>query len=102
MSRVTGIPPHIENAIMCSKLLRLCDEILKEVKSLTITVKDTVASTYEEKSIENGQLTGERLKIMFEDYHGEVIKAIDERIKIISQNVSNVEEQESNLDDDEE
>ena len=101
VSRVTGIPPHIENAIMCSKLLRLCDETLKEVKSLTITVKDAVASAYEEKAIENGQLTGERLRTMFEDYHGEVIKAIDERIKIISQNVINVEQQQdSNLDDD--
>ena len=101
VSIVIGIPPHIENVIMCSKLLRLCDETLKQVKPLTIKVKDTVASASKEKIIENGQLTGEHLKTMFEDYHGEVIKAIDERIKIINQNISNVEQQEGNLDDNE-
>ena len=87
---------------MCSKMLRLCNETLKQVKSLTIAVKYEVALAYEEKGIENGQLTGGLLKTISENYHGEVIKAIDERIKIISQNVSNVEEQERNLDDDEE
>ena len=43
VSRVTGIPPHIENAVLCTKLLTLCKETLLEVKSLTPTVRNAVA-----------------------------------------------------------
>ena len=50
VTRVTWIPPHIENAVMGKILLLLCDQTLKEVKSLTLTVKDAVSSTIEEKA----------------------------------------------------
>ena len=35
---------------------------------------------YEEKALENGMLTGERLKEMFTSFHGEILKAIDSKI----------------------
>ena len=84
VSRVTGIPPHIQNAVLCSKILKLCGETLAEVKHLTNNIKDAVAEAYEKKAEENGHLTGEKLKGMFNEYHEQVLKAIDERIKDIS------------------
>ena len=49
VSRVTGIPPHIQNAILCTKLLKLCSETLGEVKELTTNIKAAVSEIYEEK-----------------------------------------------------
>ena len=83
VGRVTGIPPHIENAVLCTKLLSLYKETLLEAKLLTSTVRDSVAQVYEEKVLENGMLTSERLKAMFESFHGEILEAIDSKIKLI-------------------
>ena len=62
VSRVTGIPPHIQNAMLCSKLLKLCSKTLAEVKLLTTNIKDAVSEAYEQKAEENGHLTGKKLK----------------------------------------
>ena len=59
VSRVTGIPPHIQIAILYSKLLKLCGKTLAEVKSLTSNIKPTVSEAYEQKVEENGHITGE-------------------------------------------
>ena len=83
VSRVTGIPPHIENAVLCTKLLTLCKETLVEVRSLTSSVRDAVSQVYEEKALENGMLTGERLKEMFTSFHGEILEAIDSKIVLL-------------------
>ena len=80
---MTGILPHIENAVLCTKLLTLCKETLVEVRSLTSSVRDAVSQVYEEKAIENGMLTGERLKEMFQSFHGEILQAIDSKIVLL-------------------
>ena len=38
VKRVTGIPPHIENACLCANMLRLCEETLVTVRELAIQV----------------------------------------------------------------
>ena len=38
---------------------------------------------YEEKAIENGMLTGERLKEMFQSLHGKIVQAIDSKIVLL-------------------
>jgi len=85
VSRVPGIPTHIENAVLCSKLLSLCTKTFIEVRELTTSVRDAASQVYEENALENGMLTSERLKQMFADYHGEVLKAIDSRMTLLSQ-----------------
>ena len=50
------------------------------VRELTIQVKSAVNEAFEEKSVENGQLTGERLKAMLSDYQETLLSVIDERI----------------------
>ena len=98
VSRITGIPPHIQNALLCTKLLQLCSETLVEVKELTTNIKAAVSAVYEEKAEENGHLTGERLKIMFNEYQDRVLKTIDDRMKDISMRPV-VEEENDNVID---
>ena len=49
----TGIPPHIENACLCAKMLWLFEETLTTVKALTVQVKEAVKEVFEEKTEEN-------------------------------------------------
>ena len=81
VSRVAGISPHIQNTILCSKLLKLCGETLAEVKSLTSNIKNAVSEAYEQKAEENGHLTGEKIKRMFDEYHEQILHATDKRMK---------------------
>ena len=76
----TGIPPHIENLCLCAKIIRLCEETLTKVKALTIQVKEAVKYAFEEKEEENGQLTGERLKLMLYEYQEKLLSVINEQI----------------------
>ena len=46
----TGIPPYIENACLCAKMLRLCEETLTMVEVLAIQVKEVVKDALEEKA----------------------------------------------------
>ena len=83
-SRTIGIPLHIQNAMLYAKLLKLCSETLVEVKELTTNIKAVVSAAREEKVEENGHLTGERLKMMFDYYQDRVLKIIDDRMKDMS------------------
>jgi len=62
VSIVTGIPSHIENPVLCSKLFTLCNKTLIEGRELTTSVRDAVSQVHEEKALENRIVTGERLK----------------------------------------
>ena len=81
VSRITGIPPHVENTMLCTTFLKLCSETLVDVKELTTNIKAAVSAAHEEKAEENGHLTGERLKIMFDNYQDRALKIIDDRMK---------------------
>jgi len=71
------MPHHIKDIVLCSKLLTLCNKTLIEVRALMTSIRDAVSQMYEDKVLEKRMLTGKRLKEMFEDYHGEVLKAVD-------------------------
>jgi len=47
VSRVTEILPHIENAVLCSKLLTPCNKTLIKVRELPTPVRDAVSQVYE-------------------------------------------------------
>ena len=54
------------------------------VKELTTSVKQAVAEAFENNAIENGHLTADRIKVMFDNYHEKVVEAIDERMNKIT------------------
>ena len=50
------------------------------VKALKIQVKEAVKDALDDKSGENGQITGERLKVMLSEYQEKLLSVIDGQI----------------------
>ena len=61
-------------------MLRFCEETLTTLKALTIQVNEAVKDAFEDKSEENGQLTGERIKVMFSEYQEKLLSVNDKHI----------------------
>jgi hypothetical protein len=76
----TGIPPHIQHASVAKKILLLCVETLETVQQMADNVKESVKEAFEEKAEENGQITGERLKTMFESHQNSMVAMIDQKL----------------------
>jgi hypothetical protein len=77
MTVATGIPPHIRQAVLIKKTLDVCKETFEAIKDMTDVVKDAVKEAFKEKAEECGQMTGERMTKMMEDYHATMEKLID-------------------------
>ena len=58
----------------------MCKTTLNKVRNLTNNVKEAVSDAIEEKALTNGHLTADRVKDMFESYHGKVITVINEQV----------------------
>jgi hypothetical protein len=80
MTVATGIPPHIHQAVLIKNTLQVCTETLKTVKEMSTTVKDAVKEGFEEKAEECGQMTGERMKTMIDEYHGQMETLINTKL----------------------
>ena len=85
----TGIPPHINNAILIKRILDLCISTLAEVKHLTESVRTAVSEAYEEKALENGQITTEQMNTimntMFDRYETRMKTYIGDQITMLRQ-----------------
>jgi hypothetical protein len=77
----TGIPPHIETARMCKRILEKCDATLAKVANIEATVKSAVKEAYEEKQAENGHLSAESMQGMFKDFKSDIKKSMQEEIQ---------------------
>ena len=40
----------------------MCEDTLREIRELTATLKEAVSEAFEEKALENGHMTSEKLK----------------------------------------
>jgi len=80
MTTPTGIPPHVTSAVMMQKIFELCETTLKTIKSLTEDIKVSVKEAFEEKAEENGQVTGERLKNMLDEYQNSMTDLIEKKL----------------------
>lgn len=67
VTTATGIPPHISTQRQLVNVVTLCRATLEEIKQMAETVKSAVSEAYEEKAIEQGHLTGERMQMMLEE-----------------------------------
>ena len=81
----TGIPPHVNNAIVMKKVLDLCIDTLEEVKALTTRVQTAVSEAYEAKAMENGQITTEQMKAIFAEYETEIKSYVGNQIASLRQ-----------------
>ncbi|KAI2510970.1 hypothetical protein MHU86_3442 [Fragilaria crotonensis] len=83
----SGIPPHVNNAILIKKILDLCIGTLEEVKKLTESVKAAVSDAYEAKAMENGQITLEQMKTIFSAYELEIKSYVKDQITLLRQEI---------------
>jgi hypothetical protein len=77
MTVAIGIPPHIRQAVLMKETLTMCKETVVEVQGMAATVKAAVANGFEEKALECGQMTGERMDAMLVSYHAKIEELID-------------------------
>lgn len=80
MKCATGIPPHVQHAKVAREILELCVKTLEEVQNMAETVKESVKEAFEDKAEENGQVTGERLREMFESHQESMVQMIDQKL----------------------
>jgi hypothetical protein len=77
MTVASGIPPHIRQAVLIKSTLNVCKETFEAVKLMAGGVADAVKQGFEEKALECGQMTGERMKDMIVEYHTKIENLID-------------------------
>jgi hypothetical protein len=77
MTVATGIPPHTCQAVLIKTALDVCKETLEAIKLRTGGGADAVKAGFEEKVLECGQMTGERMKDMIVEYHAKMETLID-------------------------
>ena len=70
----------MQHASVAKKILSLCVETLETVQQMAENVKESVKEAFEEKAEENGQITGERLKTMFEIHQNSMVTMIDQKL----------------------
>ena len=87
MKTATGIPPHINLAVMMKKLLSCCTETLKEVKNMVVNVQDAVNEAYENKAAENGHMTAEHMNAIVVSLETNIIDLIDQRMSALEKKI---------------
>jgi len=76
--QATGIPPHIQQAELTMKVLETCITTFREVKNMTESVKEAICEAIEQKAIENGHMTFDCLKAMFDSH----LNSVDKKLEI--------------------
>jgi hypothetical protein len=95
MTRATGIPPHIEQIVMTRKVLGMCVDTLEEVRNMSEKIQEAVSIAFEAKALENGQLTGDRLKDLLQEQQQDIKDYVFLQLKEIRRGVppENIEEE---------
>jgi hypothetical protein len=100
MTVATGIPPHIRQAVLIKNTLNVCKETFEAIKDMAERIKDAVKQAFEEKAEECGQMTGERMKNMMEEYHSKMEHLIDVKLAELNHSFPPPHDGESNENDD--
>ena len=103
MTVATGILPHICQAVLIKSTLGVCKDTLQAIKDLSDGVKTAVKQGFEGQVGECGQMTGEGMKIMINDYHEKVETLINTKLTELTNSFPlhpNRNDQASNENDD--
>ena len=90
MSTPTGVPPHIELSSMMAQVLDMMTDLMASFRLQTGEVIHCVQKAIEEKAWDSGHVTGSRLKELLEEYNGNQLKKIDERLIDVQQHLMDV------------
>ncbi|KAI2511069.1 hypothetical protein MHU86_3381 [Fragilaria crotonensis] len=90
MKTATGIPPHIQSAVMVKKVLEICTTVLEEVRDITMQVKESVAEAYESKMSANGQMTADRMNLILDDFRKHMEHLLDCRMSKLHSKIDSI------------
>ncbi|KAI2498280.1 hypothetical protein MHU86_16207 [Fragilaria crotonensis] len=90
MKTATGIPPHIQSAVMVKKVLEICTTVLEEVRDITMQVKESVAEAYEAKMSANGQMTADRMNFILDDFRKHMEHLLDCRMSKLHSKIDSI------------
>jgi hypothetical protein len=76
--KATGIPPHIQQAVMLSKVLKELTHLTSAFELHKEEVVKAVDDAIENKALESGQVTGTRLRAMLDDFQKENLQDLEE------------------------
>lgn len=76
-SQPTGIPPHINHAILLDKLLSVTSDTLNHIISMTESIQETVRDAIEMNDHRSGQVTMAVLDEKLTTMKAEIIKAVE-------------------------
>ena len=92
MPKATGIPPHVEQAVLMEKLLNTCSDTLRRVGNMGEEIRKAVFDAFEARSLENGQMTETRLTALLDTFQNGIKTQID---GLKAQRMSNTNEGET-------
>ena len=76
MDQAYGVPPHVNHARqltdLCDKMIILLERADEQHKELA----ETVGEAIEKKAWESGHISGDRLKLMLDDYRADLINTM--------------------------
>lgn len=89
ITKRTGIPPHVDAAVQVSKLMKISTKLLDELKVINSNVAIAVDEAIEKKALENGRMTSEKLKELFEQYQNQLETLMTGKIKSLRNDLLN-------------
>ena len=84
MPRATGIPPHVETTVKLKALLDLSMETLRTVQMQGELIEQSIKKAFEEKAIENGVITSERILQILSEFQEKMLQNVGETIRTVS------------------
>ena len=84
MPRATGIPPHVETTVQLKALLDLSMETLRTVQMQGELIEQSIKKAFEEKVIENGVITSERILQILSEFQEKMLQNVGETIRTVS------------------
>lgn len=83
VTAASGIPPHIKQAVKTNEILEACKKMLETMGDMTNVVQSSVSQAFEDKAIENGQLTADRVIGILDSFKEKIVKEVGEKIQAI-------------------
>jgi len=81
MQHATGIPPHVEQMKLQKQLLEVCKNTFGRVDSLLDNFGEKIKEVFEERAIENGQVTMHQMKNMFSEFQKSIKEDVTSQIQ---------------------
>ena len=78
LTKATGIPPHIHQAMSLQKVLQELTRLTIAFDSHKDEVVKAVENAIENKALESGHVTGTRLRAMLDDFHRENLQRLED------------------------